>query len=230
MKLSRSRSSRVKGELDSTIIHITRKEPIHVPKHIGFARGTAPITRQALLDENQWVTLSETLAQMISQEHSLISDYHVQHTFPSPPEKSVEAFLSAFERATVDLDDPIQYEEIRSFVRSFGEMFSSHVALFLLYEEETDSKSHEKTPIADIIRANPLRNTPAIFILRFLYYFPTMMKAEPTDTPAAEILQRNLKLLIDYATTHAQYFFILPSQGGIVKKEGGPSRVVLVLK
>ncbi|OHS98425.1 hypothetical protein TRFO_35163 [Tritrichomonas foetus] len=223
-KLSRSRSQRLKGESDSTILHLSRKKPIFVPRSITLVRGTSPRTRQAFLDENQWVTLDESLAQLISHESTMINDFHASHPIPSPLETSAEAFISEFERTTVDLSDKRQTESVRAFCKCFGSIFMAHVALLLLYESEMHS--------AEVIKQNPLRNSPAMFVLRFLYSFPSLMKNESADTPAAKTMQEHLKELIKFAAKNSKYFFVLPtahssSKSGPTRSE---SRVVIKLK
>ena len=220
-KLSRSRSQRLKGESDSTILHLTRKKPISVPKSITFIRGTAPRTRQAFLDANQWVSLDETLGQLISQESTMINDYHAQHPVPPPLETSAEAFISDFERSTVRLGDREQTESIRSFCKSFGSIFSAHVTLLLLYESEMHS--------ADVIKQNPLRNSPAMYLLRFLYAFPSLMKSESTETASAKIMQKHLKELIKFATKNSKLYFVLPNVHTSGKSGGREQRVVIKL-
>lgn len=202
-KLSRSRSQRLKGESDSTILHLSRKKPIFVPKSLTFIRGTSPRTRQAYLDENKWVKLDESLSQLISHESTMINDFHASHQFPSPLETSAEAFLLEFERNYVHIKDLKQTESVRAFCLAFGSIFSAHVTLVLLYESEMHSS-------AEIIRQNPLRNSPAMLILRFLYAFPTLMKNEPTDTPAALSMQEHLRNLISFAEKNSKYYFVLP--------------------
>lgn len=227
-KLSRSRSQRLKGESDSTFIKLCRKKPIQVPKSITFIRGTSQRTKQAFLDENKWVTLSESLSSLISHENTVINDYHSQHNIPSPISTSAEAFMSNFERKYADFNNPVMCESFRAFCRSFSSMFSQNVASCLLYESEMH--------FSDVIKANPLRNSPAIFLLRFLYYIPTLLRGESIDSLVALQFQSNLKLLIDYAEEVSKYYFVLPSSihqglskssGAQIKSEG--SRVVLVL-
>ena len=201
-KLSRSRSQRIKGESDSTILHLTRTKPIYVPKVITFTRDSTPRTRQAFLEENRWVTLTNSLAHLISHENTMINEYHAQHVFPPPLDTSVEAFISHFEREAIRLDDRMQCEGIRSFCTSFCSIFSQNVCTFLLYEKEMVH--------LDLINQNPLRNSPAIFLLRFFYFLPTLFKAERTDTEAAKQFQEEVKLLIDFAEKNANLYFIMP--------------------
>lgn len=217
-KISRSRSQRLKGESDSTILHLSRKKPIFVPKSLTFIRGTSPRTRQAYLDENKWIKLDESLSQLISHESTMINDFHASHQFPSPLETSAEAFLLEFERNYVHINDIKQTESVRAFCLAFGSIFSAHVTLVLLYENEMHS--------ADIIRQNPLRNSPAMLILRFLYAFPNLMKNEPTDTPAALAMQEHLKNLISFAEKNSKYYFVLPVVHNTSSKIG-TGRVVL---
>ncbi|KAK8884553.1 hypothetical protein M9Y10_043667 [Tritrichomonas musculus] len=220
-KLSRSRSQRLKGESDSTILHLSRKKPIFVPKTITFIRGTSTHTRQAYLDENKWVKLDESLSQLISHESTMINDFHASHQFPSPLETSAEAFLLEFERNHVQINDIKQTESVRSFCIAFGSIFSAHVTLLLLYENEMH--------YAEIIRQNPLRNSPAMLILRFLYAFPSLMKNEQTDTPAALTMQEHLKNLITFAEKNSKYYFVLPvvTIHNSQSSKMGSSRVVL---
>ncbi|OHT17435.1 hypothetical protein TRFO_12398 [Tritrichomonas foetus] len=221
-KLSRSRSQRLKGESDSTILHLSRKKPIFVPKSIRLVRGTSSRTRQAFLDENRWIKLDEPLSQLISHESTMINDFHAQHQIPSPIETSAQSFLLEFERCTVDLNDKVQCESVRSFCTSFGSIFSAHVTLVLLYESEMHS--------SETIKINPLRNSPAMYMLRFLYYFPTLMKNEPTDTPAAVSYQEHLKVLTEFASKKSKYFFILPTSHSSSQSKSGNQRVVIKLK
>ena len=226
---ARSRSGRVKSDLESSIIHIHRKEPIFVPKIIKFTRGVDSKTRQAVLDKNSWVSLTDPLYQLISDDYRLINDCHAQHEIPPPFDLSAQAFLNAFERNYADINDRMQCERIRAFVRAFGEIFAAHVILFLLHQSEKD--------VTETIRASPLRNSPAMFLLRFLYFLPNLMKSESTDSEFAVMWQQNLQLLIDFATERSAHFFVLPvSTSGHgpgkglnpVKSEGG-SRVLFIV-
>jgi hypothetical protein len=199
-KFGRSRGGRLKSENESTLIHLTRKKPIFFPKSVQFVRGVAPQSQQAHLDDNIWVNLSAPLSQILSHDHRVINDAHGQHQVPSPPDTSVEAFLFEFERCTVDLNNPIECEAIRGFASSVGYIFSSHVCRNLLYESELH--------FADIIKANPLKNSPAMFLLRFLYFLPTLMKNEPTKTATANNFQQKLQLLIEFATDRRDFYFV----------------------
>ena len=225
---ARSRSGRIKGDFESSIIHIHRQEPIFVPKSIKFTRGTGSRARQPSLDKNSWVALTDPLVHIMSQECTMINDSHAQHRVPPPIETSVQGFLSAFERQYANIDDAMQCESIRSFVRSFGNIFSAHVILFLLYQSEKD--------ISETIRANPLRNSPSIFLLRFLYFLPSLLKSEATDSEFSVFWQKNLEVLIAFATEKSDYFFVLPLASGHgpgkgmtpVKSEGA-SRVLRIV-
>jgi hypothetical protein len=173
------------------------------------------------------VTLGGPLSQLLSHDHRLVTEYHGQHTFPPPPEISVESFLSEFERTHVDLNEPRQCEGIRAFTAAFGNIFAAHVALTLLYESELHS--------AEIIKANPLRNTPGMFVLRFLYFLPTLMKAEATHTSSAIDFQEKLKLLISFATERREFYFVCPVSPSpakpvvTVKPETATPRVILLV-
>jgi hypothetical protein len=230
-KPPRSRSGRVKIDGEPSILHLSRRKPIFVPKSISFVRGTAPRTQQALLADNVWICLTESLSQLITHEGRMINEFHASHAIPPPPSSSVEAFLSEFERRTVNLDDPMQCERIRAFCSSFANIFAAHVAWNLLYEAEMN--------YTEVIKQNPLKNSPAIFVLRFLYYLPSLFKTEPIDTPSALNMQANFKLLIDFAHEKRDRFFTLPKQvhthppppprPALPVKSESASRVVLIL-
>ena len=219
--MSRSRSQRLKGESDATILHLSRKKPLFVPKAIRFVRGTSSHTRQAFLSENSWVTLDESLSQLITYESKLFND-GARHLIPAPIETSAEAFLTEFESLNVDLSDRMKCESFRAFCSSFGAIFSAHVAIALLYPEEM--------PNANIIKIDPLRNSPAIYILRFLYSFPELMKNENPESLFAIEYQNNLKLLIEFASKHSKYYFVLPQIQQPSTMSKGNSRVVIKTK
>lgn len=211
-KFSRSRSQRIKGESDSTILHLTRSKPIFVPKVITFTRDSTPRTRQAFLEDNRWITLTSSLSHLISHENIMINEYHAQHCFPPPPETSVEAFMSHFELSAALPSDRMQCERLRSFCTSFCSIFSQNVCTFLLYEKEM---SH-----SDVISQNPARNAPAIMLLRFFYFLPTLLKAERADTESAKQFQENLRLLVDFAERNANLYFTMPELAQCPPKPG----------
>ncbi|KAH0792272.1 hypothetical protein GPJ56_003798 [Histomonas meleagridis] len=217
-KLSRSHSKRIKGESDSTFLHLTRAKPIYVPKSITFTRDSTPRTQQAFLVENSWITLSDSLSHLISHESAMINEYHAQHIFPPPADTSVEAFLQHFERDSINLDDLEQCEMLKAFCISFSSMFSQHVPYFLLYEKEMT--------YSELIKQDPIRNSPAIFLLRFFYFLPTMLKSEKPDSEPSKRFQEYLKLMVDFATKNADLYFVMPEQQSQMKSN---SKITLVL-
>jgi hypothetical protein len=98
------------------------------------------------------------------------------------------------------LAKPIQCEAIRGFATSIAALFSLHVCRNLLYESESSQDG--------IIKANPLKNSPAMFLLRFLYFLPSLMKNEPMRTKTAIHFQEKLRLLIDFATERRDFYFV----------------------
>jgi hypothetical protein len=47
-----------------------------------------------------------------------------------------------------------------------------------------------------------------MFLLRFLYFLPSLMKNEPTRTKTATNFQEKLRLLIDFATERRDFYFV----------------------
>jgi hypothetical protein len=213
LRLSRSHSARTKSEFETNTIRFTRPKPVFVPKSFSFLRGSANGSRQVSLDENIWIHLSGPLSKILSHENHVIAEYQGIHQIPSAPETCASAFLSEFERQTVSLDDPLQCELLRCFCASFANMFAANVCSYLLYESEVG--------YADTIKQNPLANSPAMFILRFLYALPGLMKTEPLDTPTALNMQNYLQILIDFATERGSQYFVWPVSPGS-KGAAGP--------
>jgi hypothetical protein len=79
-------------------------------------------------------------------------------------------------------------------------MFSANVCSNLIYESELGG--------IDVLKANPLRNSPAMFVLRFLFSLPSLMKNEAPTTTSAKNFQEKLKILIEFATERKDFYFI----------------------
>ena len=223
MKTSRSRSQRLKGDSDSTHIFLKRPFSLVPPKKITFFRGENVHSKKAYLDENKWVKLPEGLSKLLSSEYSMITEIHATHILPPTPKTSVGAILSNFERHCIITSDPLEAELFRSFVLSISSIFSSHVSLCLLYDLEMNNS------IEPIIRANPLSNSPSIYLLRFLYYFPDLMSYDViSDENLTEIIQKYLKTLIDFCQEHS-HLFVLPVAPSKADSRGD-TRIIIVPK
>lgn len=201
-KMPRSRSRSVRQVSDAFIV-LTRPKPLYVPKTIKFIRGPMPKNRQIVMDENCWVTIPETLSQILTQENSTIMEYRGSHQIPPTPQTSAFAFFSALEVHCFDPQNPQKTEMARAFCNSVASLFAKNVVQFLLY----DSESHR----ADTIKMDPLKNTPAIFVLRFLYFLPSLLKDEDPTTELSKSLQDFLATLANFATKVADTLFILPT-------------------
>ena len=82
-------------------------------------------------------------------------------------------------------------------------MFNSVVIPSLLYESEK--------PFSEKLNANRLQNSPAIFILRFLYYFPHLMVNESPHSGAGKGMCDMIKELTSYCQKNCTIYFPLPS-------------------
>lgn len=204
-KLSRSRSLRLKPQSDYGVINLHRSGPISVPKSIIFTRGTNPRAKSMYLDSNSWISLPDRLSRLISQENTLVSDYNTLHTIPTDPTNSVFAFLRGFELESYDPTNPILSDGVKSFCQSIETIFAQIVGSKLLYEPELNSATK------DVLLANPVHNAPAIYLIRFLYYFPKMMQNSDPDSEVAQNLQANLRKLMEYGEGPGNHFFVLPS-------------------
>jgi len=203
-KFSRSRSKGFKSDTDSIILKLYRKTPLVVPEKIFFFRGPNQKSSQVVLEVNKWISMPESLTKILCQEHDLIFESNASHSFPPQPSTlSVANFLMKFELSMYDPDNVIQSGVIKAFTASISSMFSNSVINCLLYDKESR--------FLDAIRLNPLQNTPAIIILRFLYIIPNLMKNENTESDISCFVQTHLKHLTAFAEKNAQHFFLLPS-------------------
>lgn len=200
MPKSRSRSGRL--VVQENIIKLTRQKPVFIPKSIRFVRGPVPTTHQFMMDGNVWVEMPETLSKLMVREHSLIIDSKAQHMFPPTPGTSVAAFLTAFEIDNYDPEDIMKSEMAKCFTDTIRSLFTKYLLSSLLYEPEHT---------IEVLKTDQLVNTPAIFILRLLYFLPTLLRTENPDSDIARNLQEGIAKLIKFADENSSEFFILPN-------------------
>ena len=93
-------------------------------------------------------------------------------------------------------------ESIKAFTESMRNLFKTHLLNYLLYEPEHT---------IDTIKTDMLQNTPAIFVLRFLYFLPSLLKNEDPNSEVAQPIQKGIKLLLEFAENHGNSFFLMPS-------------------
>lgn len=200
--ISRSRSRSIKQNAEYTIT-LSRKKPVFVPKSIKFIRGPQPRPRKFMMDANQWVSMPEVLSQIMVQENSLIQESRAQHLFPPTPETSMAELLNSFELSCYDPDDIMKTEQYRMFTEMISSIFQKNVIPFLLYDQEHT--------VTETIKSDILANTPAIFILRFIYYLPELLKYEDPESETSKKMQEGIKRLLDFCIENANEFFVLPS-------------------
>ena len=223
MKTSRSRSQHLKGDSDSTHIFLKRPFALIAPKKITFYRGENIHSKSAYLDENKWVKLPNELSSLISHEYTMVTEIHAIHVLPPTPQRSVGEILSNFERQCIITSDPLEAEQFRSFVLMISSLFSAHVSLCLLYDLEMNNNSYEA-----IIKANPLFNSPSIYLLRFLYYFPDLMSSEDiADENLTKLIQKYIKKLIRFCKKNSN-LFILP-EPPMKNESRGDTRINLII-
>ena len=230
-KLSRSRSKNVRIENEPYIFKLNRIKQIVIPQKITFVRGPIQKTGTFIQEKNYWIFLPDQLTQLLFQEHTYIFESHMAHLFPPTNNINVLTFLSAFELYLYDPDNMLKSEKIKSFTSSIASLYSNNVVSSLLYETESS--------YVETIKIDPLRNTPAIFILRFLYYLPTIMKGENPDTEVSKNLKIDLESLIEFSSKNINRYFFLPgpslqpkinsSFGTKAAKSGSGKQSIIVL-
>ena len=188
--------------VQENIIKLTRQKPVFVPKSIRFVRGPVPTIHKFIMDGNAWVTMPESLSKIMLREHSLIVDSKAQHLFPPTPTTSVAAFLSSFEIENFDPDDIMKSEMVKCFSDTIRSLFTNYLISSLLYESEHT---------IEVLKTDQLINTPAIFILRLLYFLPSLLRNEDPETDIAKNLQEGIEKLVQFADKNSSEFFILPS-------------------
>ena len=201
-KMPRSRSRSVRQTGQENVIKLSRRKPVFVPKSIRFIRGPMPSSHQFVMDDNVWVSMPEKLSQLMVQEHVLIIEQKASHTFPPTPSTSIGAFFSAFELEYCEPDDPMKTELVKAFTDSMRSLFQKHLLSSLLYEPEHT---------IDTIKTDMLQNTPAIFVLRFLYFLPSLLKYDDPNSEVAQPIQNGIKMLLEFAENHGNSFFVMPS-------------------
>lgn len=146
--------------------------------------------------------MPEILSQIMVQENSLIMESRAVHLFPPTQETSMKEFLNSFE-LSFDPDDIMQTEQYREFTETVRSIFQKNIVPKLLYDSEHNN--------IETIKSDILRNTPAIFILRFIYDLPEYLKYEDPESEISKKMQDGIKKLIEFCVENASTFFVLPS-------------------
>lgn len=205
--MSRSQKVKINKQNVDNLIILHRSRDIEIPKTIKFIRKNPLGSNKIYLAENRWLDLPEILSQKLTEENSIINSSAARHVFPSSISTSVYKFFETFRINHCYSDDKKESDMNNACVDSVQSLFQKHIMGSLLYLSESSDNS-----ITRIIKEDPLRNTPAIFVLRFIYFIPTLFEKDDPDSEHGQMWRNFFKKLTDFAAERHGDFFVFPSE------------------